>query len=146
MKNINRFQTKSSIFEYLIDEFGSQSNVILVRGSRTKKSAKMLSDIDVGVYSSRKKKPYYEMALLHNKFLFITIYFYGYKAGEVINPPKDVEIIYGKYNKNLKPDFTKDTYNSKEKIRREGQLVTDFLFKYLRTYDRKYLKSVQKRI
>ena len=126
MKSINCFQTNSEIFRYLLDGFGSQSKIILVRHLIPKKPSKMISDLDVGVYGSRKKKTYHEFALLQDKVFLMSVYFYGYKPGEVVNPPKDIEVIKGEYNKNLNLDFPKEVYH-------EERIVTNFIFWYLKS-------------
>lgn len=128
MKNIKTFQENSEIFRYLLDEFQDQSKVILARSSTTEKP---FSDIDVYVYGDKKKKPYYEIAILQDKLLLITIYFYSYKTGEFVNLPENVEVIYGEYNKNLRYDFLRRAYNQEEKIKRQTRLITNFVFEYL---------------
>ncbi len=77
----------------------------------------------------------------------MTIHFYRYKEGDLCKPQEDnIRVLKGDYNVNIQPDFSKDTYSQEEKIKRECQLLTDFMFKYLRTKNQKYLQSVQKRI
>jgi len=84
--------------------------------------------------------------LLNQKIILISAYFYKFKKGEKTDTPKNIKLIYGEYNKNLSPNYKKDNYNQKQKIKRECQLAIDFFFKYLRHNNLKYLESVQKRI
>lgn len=145
------FQDKQQIFDYVGKKF-KDSELILVRGSTATKPIKDFSDIDLEIWGAKLKKPYYEIIFLKKSPVLITAYFYKYKKGKEITSPTNVKIISGKYNKSLEKSFTskehfvKDKYTPKQKIKREIQLATDFFFKYLRTKDKKYLNSVQKRI
>lgn len=139
------FESKKKIFDYIKKKF-RKSRLILVRGSSVNKKLKAFSDIDAEVHSDKSRKPYYEIVFVREKPILISIYFYKYRKGKIINAPDDIKIISGKYNDKIKPDFSKDTYNNKEKIKRECQLVIDFLFKYMRNKNRKDLETVQKRI
>ena len=140
------FKSKEEVFIYLKKKFSKESKLILLRGSTATKPAKKFSDFDIEVYGNKSKKPSYELAFLKEKPILLSVYFYKYSEGEKIQKPLNVKIIFGRYTDKIKPNFSKDTYTDKEKIRRECQLVIDFLFKYLRCGDKKYLESVQKRL
>ena len=142
---INRFYNKKGIYNYIKNKF-SESKIILIRGSAAKKPAKNFSDIDIEIWGEKVKKPYYEIVFFKNKPILISAYFYKYASGKNVQAPLDIKIIYGKYNNKIKPYFSKDIYNKKDKIKRECQLVTDFLFKYLRSKNIRYLNYIQKRI
>ena len=86
------------------------------------------------------------IAFFNQKPMLISVYFYKYRNGRVITPEKNVRILYGKYNKNLKPDFSREEYTPGQRIKRECQMVVDSLFRYLRHKDKKDLERVQKRI
>jgi len=118
---MKKFKDKKQVLKYLQRLFGNNEFAII--GSASNKSFKNFLDIDIEVYG-KFDKPYYEIILVGNKLILISAYFYKDKK----NKPK------------------KDTYNSKQKIKRECQLAIDFMFKYLRTKNKKYLESVQKRI
>ena len=140
------FNTKKEMFSYINNSF-PKSQVILIRGSTAFKGVKNFSDFDIEIYCNFIQKPIYELAFFKNKIILITIYFYKFKKGKIISPKeKNMRILKGKYNKNLRPDFSKDKYLQKEKVKRECQLLIDFMFKYLRSKDKKYLKSIEKRI
>ncbi|HJX50221.1 MAG TPA: nucleotidyltransferase domain-containing protein [Candidatus Nanoarchaeia archaeon] len=144
------FKNKEQVLEY-IKKIG-KGKVILIRGSTATKPLKNFSDIDIEVYSDKLKKAYYEIVLVNKKIVLITIYYYKYEKGREIKASKNVKIISGGYNEGIEKSFNspghfaKDKYNHQEKIKRECQMVTDFMFKYLRTKNKEYLKSVQKRI
>jgi len=143
---MKKFNNKKKVFEYLKKLFSKDGKIILVRGSTATKFIRQFSDFDVEVYSSKLKKPYYEIAFVKNKPVLITVYFYKYNQGKKIKEPKNVKVIYGEYNSSIKPNFSKDTYTSKQKIKRECQLVTDFMFTYLRHKDKKDLMNINKKI
>jgi len=150
--NMEHFINKQEVFEYIKKRFSKESKLILVRGSTATKPAKKFSDFDIEVWGSKLKKPYYEIALLKEKPILITTYYYNFKDGKEIQKPHNVKILFGVYNKEIEKSFNspehfaKDSYTPKEKIKRECQLLTDFFFKYLRSGDKDYLNSVQKRI
>ena len=135
------FKNKKDVFNYL-KKFGK---IVLVRGSTAKGRLKSFSDIDVEVYD-KKKKCFYELIFVKRKLILISVNYYDFKEGGKIKLPQNVVVLRGEYNSNLMPDFKQDKYNSKEKTKRECQLLLDFFMKYLRSKDKKYLKSVQKRI
>lgn len=146
------FSNKKEIFTYIKKKFSKQSKLILMRGSTALNRPKKFSDFDIEAYKNKPKKPYYEIALLKQKPILLSVYFYKYKKGKKLKKPKNTKIIFGTYNKSVEKDFNaqkhfaKDSYTKKEKTKRECQLVTDFLFKYLRSKNKKYLEFVQKRI
>ena len=140
------FINEKEVFEYIKKKFSNESKLILVRGSTATKPAKKFGDFDIEIWTIKTKKPYYEIAFIKEKPILISAYFYKYKEGKEIQKPSSIKILHGKYNDKIKPNFCKDSYTHKEKIKRECQLLVDFLFKYLRTKDKKYLQSVQKRI
>jgi hypothetical protein len=140
------FTDEKEVFVYIKNKFSKESKLILVRGSTATKPVKKFGDFDIEVWTIKLKKPYYEITFIKEKPILISVYFYKYKEGKEIQKPSNVKILYGKYNNKLEPDFNKDTYTSKEKIKRECQLIVDFFFKYLRTKDKKYLQFIQKRI
>jgi hypothetical protein len=136
------FKNKTQVFKYIIKEHCSKDDLLLIRGSTAKKPVKQFSDIDAEVRGKNKKRPYYEIVFIQKKIILVTIYFYKYKKGKEVKPPKNIKVIVGKYNNNLKPDFT----IKKRYIKRECQIAIDFIFKYLRTKNKKFLKNVQKRL
>lgn len=144
-REIKIFQNKSEIYQYIKKKY-PKANTILIRGSTTKKPIKKFSDFDIEIWGEKIKKPYYEIAFFKDKPILISAYFYKYRKGKEIKIPSGVKIIYGKYGNKIKPDFSEDFYNKEEEIKRECQLVTDFLFKYLRSKNIKYLNYIQKRI
>ena len=89
------------------------------------------------------KKPYYEIVFLKEKPILISVYYYKYKKGKEAQKPKNVRILFGKYDKeadksfNNPKHFAKNKYSQKEKIKRACQLIVDFFFKYLRTNKRR---------
>ncbi len=144
------FKNKQQIFNYI--KKISKGKLILIRGSTATKPLKNFSDVDIEIYSDKLKKADYEIVLVNKKIVLVTIYYYKYEKGREIKAPKNVKIISGGYNEGIEKSFNspehfaKDTYTQKEKIKRECQMVIDFMFKFLRTKNKEYLKSVQKRI
>jgi hypothetical protein len=120
--NMKKFKDKKEVFQYIKRIFKKYE--VCVEGSSNKKSLKNFSDIDVDVFG-KNARPYYEIVLVGNKLVLISAYFYKNKKNK---------------------SSIKDKYNNKQKIRRECQLTIDFMFKYLRTKNEKYLESVQKRL
>jgi len=118
---MKKFKDKTQLKNYIKKLFSKYE--IVFEGSTSNKPLKNFSDMDVEVYG-RVARPYYEIVFVRNKLILISIYFY----------------------KDRRNKHKKDTYNPKQKIKRECQLTIDFLFKYLRTKNKKYLESVQKRI
>ncbi|MDP1729133.1 MAG: hypothetical protein Q8L27_02950 [archaeon] len=142
---MKRFKTKEQVFRYIVQKFLKNSKLTLVRGSTARSPIKNYSDLDIEIYGKR-AKPYYEMGFVNKKLVLLSVYFYDFVEGKVIKAPKNVKVLYGRYNDSIKPDFSGDKYTSKEKIIREAQLAVDFLFKYLRRKDKLYLKFVDKRL
>lgn len=143
---IRSFNNKSKVFDYIRRNFKKSNKLIIVRGSTAIKPIKNFSDIDVEIYGNKIKNEHYELVFVKNKLVLISIHYYLYKNGESIQIPKNVKILYGKYNKNTKPDFSMKKRNNKEMVKRQCQLAIDFFFKYLRSHDKKYLLNVQKRM
>jgi len=143
---MHNFSNEEGVFEYIKKNYGKEGKLILVRGSTSTRPAKKFDDFDIEIWTNKVREPYYEIVLIKEEPILISVYFYKYKEGGDIQKPSNVKVLQGKYNCRIKPVFTKYTYTNKEKIKRECQLLTDFFFKYLRTKDKKYLRSVQKRI
>lgn len=146
MNKIKRFNSKQEVIGYIIKKFKNKSNVIVIQGSTAHKPLKNFSDIDFETYCLKKHRPHYEIVLVKNKPILITVYSQKYSAGKIIPPPSNVKVVYGKYNDKLLPDFSKDKWTMKEKVIRESQLAIDFIFKYIRSKDEFYLNAVQKRL
>ncbi len=147
---IKKFKNKIELFKHLRKRF-SENRIILIHGSTAHKKVKNFSDFDIEVYGKIIKKPYYELVFINRKPALLTTLFYKYQNGEKKTTPQNIRMIKGEYTnaiKNRKPHtmYSEGAYNSKEKIKRECQLVIDFLFKYLRSKDIQYLRYIQKRI
>ncbi|MDP3916663.1 MAG: hypothetical protein Q8Q42_00045 [Nanoarchaeota archaeon] len=150
MNKLNNFDNKTSFFKYLKKLF-QDSNTIILTGSMVHKSIKNFSDFDLEVYGKSIKKPYYELVWISGKLVLLSAYFYKFEKGISKAPPKGTKIIKGEYNTAINKRtpatlYSEGKYSSKEVIRRECQLVADFLFKYFRSKNKKYLQYVQKRI
>ena len=147
---VTKFRNKTELFEYLRKKF-KESRVILIHGSTAHKPVKNFSDFDIEVYGNVIKKPYYELVFINRKLALLTTLFYKYRAGKKKTTPKKMRVVKGEYTsaiENKKPQtmYSEGVYSSKEKIKRECQLVMDFCFKYLRSKDVQYLRYIQKRI
>jgi len=118
---MRKFKNKTQLMNYIKKLVGKYE--FSIEDSSSNKPLKSFSDIDIEVYG-KVAKPYYELVFVGNKLILISTYFYKDKK----NKPK------------------KDIYNPNQRIKRECQLAIDFMFKYLRTKNKKYLISVQKRI
>jgi len=122
--------------------------VILARGSTAYGKIKNYGDIDLEIYTEKPKKlPYYKILNFNGKKVLLTVYFYRFKKGEEIKKRKisrNIRVLYGCYNSNLKPSFKKEKYNKKERTIRDKQLYLDFLFKYKRTKDKKLFSTIRK--
>ena len=140
------FKDKTEAFHYIKNKFSNRSKVILVRGSTANGPIREFSDIDVEVYYDTLEKPYYELCFVGLKLVLISVYFYNYTRGKRIKHEKNVRVLYGKYNENLKPDFSKEEYTLEQSVKRECQMVVDSLFKYIRHKNKVDLERVQKRI
>ena len=132
------FKNKYGVFEYIKKKY-SKAETILVKGSSVNKPLKEFSDIDIEFYQDKPAKPEYEFILVNNKIIIIA---YPYKAGKkIVKIPDNILILKGNYCEKIE---NQKNYNWKEKIIRDNQLFLDFLFKYLRTKDSKYLKKIEK--
>ncbi|MFH1211064.1 MAG: hypothetical protein V1645_04065 [archaeon] len=140
------FTNKKEVLSYIKRKFSKESNLILIRGSTAYKNVKNFSDFDIEIWGKKLRKPYYDIAFIKEKPILISAYFYKYKKGRKTKVPQGTLIIKGQYNNKIIPDFSKDKYTNKQKIKRDCQLAIDFFFKYLRTKDKKYLTSVRRRI
>lgn len=141
-KSMKQFKNKTEIFKYIRKKHSSKDDLLLIRGSTAKEPIKKFSDIDAEIWGQNYKQPHYEIAFIKNKPILLTIYFYKYKKGKEVRPLKNIKIIAGKYNNKLKPNFI----TKKKSKKRECQIIIDFMFKYLRTKNNKFLKNIQKRI
>ena len=143
-----KFKSKKQIHNYILNKFSKNSGLLLIHGSasNSKNKLKAFSDIDLESYNSNPKKPHYEIVLLKTKPILISVYYYKYKKGKKISPRKDMKILYGTLTSNIMPEYKKGKFTGKDKVRRECQLVADFIFKYIRSKEIKYLEYVQKRL
>ena len=143
---INSFNSKTELYNYIIKKFPN-SKLILLSGSMVSKRVKHYSDFDMEIHSvdGASKRPYYELIFVSNKLCLLTIYFVKFFPGKSIKPPKDKKVIFGDYNNHYHCSG-RNTYNVKQKIKRENQLILDIFFKYVRHKEKKYLEWVAKRI
>lgn len=132
------FKNKKEVFEYIKEKY-LEAETILIRGSSVNGEIKEFSDIDVEFYQDNPAKPEYELILVNNKLILITVY--PYKAGKKIkNIPNNVLVLKGDYCEQID---NQKYYTKEERRIRDNQLFLDFLFKYIRTKDKKYLESVE---
>jgi len=133
------FKSKKEVFEYIKNKY-SEAETILIKGSTAKGKLKEFSDIDIEFYQDKPTKPEYEIVLVDKKLALITAY--PYKAGKKINKiPENVLVLKGEYCEQIE---NQKEYTEKERAIRDNQMFLDFLFKYLRTKDKKYLETVDK--
>ncbi len=133
------FKLKKEVFEYINKKY-SKAETILIKGSAVNKNLKDFSDIDVEFYQDEPAKPEYEIVLVNDKIVLITAY--PYKSGKQISKiPNTVLVLKGDY---CEPIENQEEYSAKERDVRNNQLFLDFLFKYLRTKDKRYLEIVEK--
>lgn len=133
------FKSKKEVFEYIKKKY-STAKTILIKGSAVNKSLKDFSDIDVEFYQDKPAKPEYEIALVNDKIVLITAY--PYKSGKPINKILgNILVLKGSYCEKIE---NQAEYLAKERDIRDNQLFLDFLFKYLRTKDKRYLEIVEK--
>ena len=133
------FKSKKEVFEYIKKKY-STAETILIKGSAVNKNLKEFSDIDVEFYQDKTAKPEYEVVLVNGKIVLITAY--PYKSGKQINKiPDNVLVLKGTYCNQIE---NQEKYSEKEKEVRNNQLFLDFLFKYIRTKDKKYLETIDK--
>ena len=91
-------------------------------------------------YQDKPAKPEYEIVLVSDKIVLITAY--PYNPGKPINKiPDNVLVLKGNYCKQIE---NQERYSENGREVRNNQLFFDFLFKYLRTKDKKYLETVEK--
>jgi|SRR3989338_6576887 len=145
LPEIKKFRSKEEILCYIKNIFRDH-NVIIIHGSAAKNKLKKYGDIDIEVYTKKLEKPYYEIVYQNKKVTLLSVYFYKFKEGKKTKVPKDIRIIKGVYNNQLKSNSTKESYSSKENLKRQCQLVVDFAFKHFRSKNDIYLKYIQKRI
>lgn len=138
-----RFENKTKLFNWIVQSFDGKA--ILVRGSTAFGPVKKFSDFDIEIWG-KKRDEHYDIIIVENKLALLTINFYDYKNGPKAKTPKNMKILKGQYNKNLEPTFTRETRTGVRKVKRECQLLLDFMFKYLRSGDKKALHAVKKRI
>lgn len=133
------FKSKKEVFKYIKKKYSKAEN-ILIKGSTAKEKLKEFSDIDVEFHQDKPAKPEYEIVLVGKKLVLITAY--PYKTGKKINKiPKNILVLKGNYCEQIE---NQEEYSEKEKEIRNNQLSLDFLFKYLRTKNRKHLKIVER--
>ncbi len=136
---IRKFKNKKEAFKYIKKKYSS-AEAILIKGSVVRGEIKEFSDIDIEFYQDKPAKPEYELILVDNKLVLITAY--PYKAGKKINNvPENVLVLKGNYCKQIE---NQKPYSKQERTIRDNQMFLDFLFKYLRTKDSKYLKTIEK--
>ena len=139
---MKQFKSKKEVFNYIKNKFLEKDvKGIVVVGSTAKGKIKNFSDIDVVIFNEKNLKPFYELCLVNNNLILITIYFY--KFGKIAKLPKNGKIIYGdnyeqiEHKNNLK-------YNNKQRIIRDNQMFLDGLFKFLRSKNNHYLNWIDK--
>ena len=133
------FKTKKEVFEYIKENY-KDAEAILIKGSTAQGKIKEFSDIDVEFYQDKSAKPEYELVLVEDKLVLISAY--PYKMGKGIEKiPDNVLVLKGDYCEQI--DIQKK-YTEEERAVRDNQMFLDFLFKYLRTRDKKYLEIVKK--
>src|SRR3989344_164771 len=115
MDKMMKLKNKKEIFNYIKKKF-TKDKLILIRGSAINKKLKAFYDIDVEVYSYNLRKPYYEIVFLKRNPILISVYFYKYCEGKYSKEPKNIKVILGNYNKDIKPNSKKEVYNNKQKI------------------------------
>lgn len=135
-------KTKKQVFDYIKRKYliMGKTKSILIKGSSVNSDLREFSDIDVEVYQEEKRKPEYEIVLVGGNLVLITTYFY--KPGKKLKSNlKNSLLIHGDY---YEPIENQGDYTEEERKVRDNQLFLDFLFKYLRTKNPKYLSSVDK--
>lgn len=139
---MKQFKSKAEVFEYISNKFNSKKvKGIAIVGSTAKKSIKNFSDIDVVVFNEKPLKPFYEICLVKENLVLITVYFY--KAGKKTKLPENGKILKGDYFEQIEHKKS-SVYNSKQRAIRDNQMFLDGLFKFLRSKDKKYLNWVEK--
>ncbi len=133
------FSSKQEVFDYLKEKY-SNAKAIVIQGSTAKGDIKEFSDIDLIFYQDKPAKPEYELILVNNKLVLISAY--PYKAGKRLKEiPENALVLKGEYYEQID---NQTEYDKKERVLRDNQMFLDFLFKYLRTKDIKYLDNLDK--
>ena len=136
---MRRFGSKQEIFNYLVRKFKNKNTKsIIIRGSAATKKLRDFSDVDVEVYTNDLRHPYYEITCLRNNLVLLSVYFY--KPLRKVKKSKG-KLLCGDY---YKPVQYKERYTKEERRIRDNQMLIDMLFKYARTRDKTYLKSIEK--
>jgi len=135
---MKEFKDKKEVFEYIKKKYSSADSV-LIRGSSVKGLIDF-GDIDVEFYQDKPAKPEYELVLAEGKLVLISAY--PYKAGKQIKEvPENVLLLKGNYHEQIE---NQEKYTQSERKLRDNQMLIDMLFKYMRTKDKKYIKSIEK--
>ena len=135
---MKEFKDKKEVLDYIKKKY-INANSVLIRGSSVKGLIDF-GDIDVEFYQDKPAKPEYELVLAASKLVLISAY--PYKAGKQIRDvPENVLLLKGNYHEQIdnQEEYTKD-----ERRVRDSQMLIDMLFKYVRTKDKNYLKSIEK--
>lgn len=137
---MKKFKDKKQVFSYIKRKYlGKNTFSILIKGSSINRDIKEFSDIDVEICQKEKKKPDYEIVLVKGNLALITAYFY--RPGKKMKNLENSLLIYGDY---YEPTENQGDYTKEERRIRDSQMFIDFLFKYLRTKDPKYLEKIEK--
>lgn len=135
---MKEFKDKTEVFEYIKRKY-SNADSVLVRGSSIDGLVDF-GDIDVEFYQKNPAKPEYELILVESKLVLISAY--PYKIGKRVKDiPDNVLVLKGSYYEQID---NQEEYTESEKRIRDNQMAIDFLFKYIRTKDKKHLKTVEK--
>lgn len=139
---MKQFNTKENAFLYLKNKFFSKDvKGIVVVGSTVTEKIRRFSDIDVVIFNEKPQKPDYELCLIGDKLVLITVYFY--KAGNEAKIPKNGKILYGHYYSQIEHKENLN-YDRVGRIKRDNQMFLDGLFKFIRTNDKHYLNWIDK--
>lgn len=139
---MKEFKSKAEVFEYISNKFNSKDvKGIAIVGSTAKKAIRNFSDIDVDVFNEKQLKPFYELCLVKEKIVLITVYFY--KAGKKAQLPENGKILEGSYFEQIEHKKS-SIYTKKQRAGRDNQMFLDSLFKFLRSKNKKYLAVVDK--
>jgi len=135
---MREFKDKEEVFEYIREKY-SNADSVLVKGSSVKDLVDF-GDIDVEFYQDKPAKPEYELVLAEGKLLLISAY--PYKAGkQKKDVPENVLLLKGNYPEQIE---NQEEYTPSERKLRDNQMLIDMLFKYMRTKDKKCIKSIEK--
>lgn len=146
---MKKFSSKTEIFSYIRDNFCGNNDTVIVRGSTAIKALDSFDDFDIEVYTTKPKKPYYEIIFYREKPILISIYYHIDEQGEIIKPPREIKVLQGEYHSNIDrifmEDFAKRTKHTPEdKITRSNQMIIDNLFKFMRSNNRDFLDKVNR--